>query len=177
EEDCGDRECGPSPNLGNDCGTCTEATENCIFGKCVILEWQDSPEDIPMDWQQAIDYCVSLSLDGHSDWHLPSISELRSLIRGCSAIETGGSCGVTDDCLSYYACRDSFCEGCFVGQGPAGCYWPTGMEGSCFTYWSSSPCEDGDDGDGAWSVDFNSGHVYSFVKTGGYYVRCVRRGE
>ena len=31
-------------------------------------------------WQNAIDYCENLSLDGKSDWGLPNVNELVSLV-------------------------------------------------------------------------------------------------
>ena len=49
------------------------------------LEWQDDYSDnnnaIKNDtWQGAIDYCENLSLDGKSDWRLPNLNELTSLV-------------------------------------------------------------------------------------------------
>ena len=178
EEDCGDRECGPSPNLGNDCGTCSGATEVCLSGQCVVFEWQDPPAANTMTWENAVDYCDTLSFNGHSDWHLPTISDLRSLVRGCPATEFGGSCGVTDDCLSDGSCWDGVsCAGCSSGQGPAeGCYWPSGMVGSCSVYWSSSLREDL--ADIAWDVDFDFGSVHHYDFGGiNLDVRCVRHGD
>ena len=137
------------------------------------LTWQVSPPTDRYDWYEAKSYCDSLSLGGHSDWHLPTIGELRTLIRGCPATETGGSCNVEEgDCLEW-SCRDDSCSGCGFkdGQGEGGMYWPDEVEGDCCWYWSSSPVEDNDDD--AWDVRFSSGNVNS----GFYYtkrVRCVR---
>ena len=49
------------------------------------LQWQDDYSDNggnikSATWQDAIDYCEALSLDGHEDWRLPNIRELNSIV-------------------------------------------------------------------------------------------------
>jgi len=49
------------------------------------LEWQDDYSDNSNSlkqakWQNAIDYCENLNLDGKSDWRLPNLNELTSLV-------------------------------------------------------------------------------------------------
>ena len=138
------------------------------------LTWQDPPAEETMEWEKAKQYCQDLSLGGHTDWRLPTISELRSLIRGCPGTVTGGVCKVTDSCLSYSCSDAGACFSCSAGDGPAGgCYWPDEMQGTCLWYWSSSPVEDYDNF--AWYVDFYDGIVYYY----GYvndvrHVRCLR---
>ena len=49
------------------------------------LEWQDDYSDNGGDiketaWKNAIVYCESLTLNGQSDWRLPNINELSSLV-------------------------------------------------------------------------------------------------
>ena len=44
------------------------------------LEWQDNTIGEEMEWQEAITYCEDLSLGGYSDWRLPNINELRSIV-------------------------------------------------------------------------------------------------
>jgi len=46
------------------------------------LQWQDDATAASMNltWQVAIDYCEALTLGGHSDWRLPNIRELKSII-------------------------------------------------------------------------------------------------
>ena len=44
------------------------------------LEWQDNEIGSQTTWQGAIDRCEALVLDGHNDWRLPNINELKSLI-------------------------------------------------------------------------------------------------
>ena len=43
------------------------------------LQWQDN-ETVKKDWKEAIDYCEALALGGHSDWRLPNINELTSIV-------------------------------------------------------------------------------------------------
>jgi len=44
------------------------------------LEWQDDAITDKMEWQEAIDYCESLELAGYTDWRLPNINELKTII-------------------------------------------------------------------------------------------------
>ena len=155
------------------------------------LTWQYPTAVNWMAWQEAMDYCSNLTLDG-GGWHLPTISELRSLIRDCPETETGGACGVTDSCLEMYECwgDSDVCNGCKDG----GCNWDPALfsenESSCEpAYWSSSPYsikvygkEDLDpNGPSAWGVGFGGGRITFDYKDdvgsrGKLKVRCVRPG-
>jgi len=44
------------------------------------LEWQDDNITDTMEWQEAIEYCESLELGGYSDWRLPNINELKTIM-------------------------------------------------------------------------------------------------
>jgi hypothetical protein len=139
------------------------------------LEWQLEPTGGRMEWMAALNHCKSLG----KGWHLPDISELRSLIRGCPMTELGGSCGLNSygfqwqngvrrpGCLSW-SCRSVVCDGCDPAPG---CYWPAELQGKCDWYWSSSP--DRDYG-GAWFVEFSRGFVASSDGGSVLLVRCVR---
>ena len=119
-------------------------------------------------WQNAVNYCSSYSEGGLSGWHLPTISELRTLIQNCSATQTGGSCGVTDSCLSYSDCRNDACSGC--SSDSTGKY---SKFGEIEYFWSSSIRSD--DSRYAWYVAFGAGAVGNAVSIYfNNYVRCVR---
>jgi len=82
------------------------------------LMWQVVSTSGVWTWSEAATYCEKMNLGGYTDWHLPSILLLTSLIRGCNWWNVGS---------------------CAPDNGPAdGCYWPTPMQGECNTYWSST---------------------------------------
>jgi hypothetical protein len=200
DQNCSGRECGPDLICGVSCGSC-DSDETCQNGQCVDRgsndiysppdtyspptggtwkdptsgsTWQVSPPTDHYTWNEAKSYCDSLSLGGHSDWHLPTIGELRALIRGCPATEAGGSCNIAeDDCLAW-SCRDGSCSECESGDGPGeeGMCWPDEVEGDCYWYWSSSPVQDG--AHLAWIVHFGSGYVDDAGVSHDMRVRCVR---
>lgn len=139
------------------------------------LMWQNGEDCCERhEWEEAIAYCENLSLGGFDNWRLPTISELRSLIRGCDATATGGSCGVTDSCLDS-SCWNHDCSGCEDAEGPAdGCYWPSEIKSDCtyYYFWSSSAVEDLDDT--VWDIHFSNGHLSLNMDYFDYNVRCVR---
>jgi len=44
------------------------------------LEWQDDTIGSVNSWQGAIDSCENLTLETHTDWRLPNVNELRSIV-------------------------------------------------------------------------------------------------
>jgi hypothetical protein len=45
------------------------------------LMWQDDTTPSTMDWTSAISYCEALTLGAYTDWRLPNIIELTSLVK------------------------------------------------------------------------------------------------
>lgn len=43
------------------------------------LIWQKTPDPSHYNWQQAVDYCDSLTLSGYDDWRMPNLKELFSI--------------------------------------------------------------------------------------------------
>ena len=169
DDDEGDDDTDDDNDLTNDFAIIGEIWTDSTSG----LMWQKDPTRF-CDWYDAKIYCDGLSWNGYSDWRLPSISELRTLIRECDATKTGGSCGVTDSCLQS-DCWDDSCTGCLSnnGPGPNGLYWPSELDGECCGYWSSS--EVTDFVNYAWYIHFNNGLVEDYgVREYKWNVRCVR---
>lgn len=157
------------------------------------LEWTWTDPDSGLMWQDGpkvgclfhthgyTSYiCNHLEWGGYDDWYLPTISQLRSLIRGCEASETGGICGVTDDCLPSWCAYN--CEPCdpYAGPGPYGLYWPSDLSGNDFGYLSDSPVTDymDDDDEAYWYIGFDIAGFYNSYDTSpdGKSYRCVRDG-
>jgi hypothetical protein len=175
-EDCG----GPCATFC--CPSGTEMTPNgdtsglTLTDPATCLVWQKTPS-AHRNHGDAITYCANNTggLPG-VDWRLPTVTELRSLIRGCPATEEpDGSCNIdVEDCLSY-GCIDASCIGCSAMAGPAGgCYWDASLQGNCGLYWSSSPHTDNPYR--PWGANFSNSSVYTDDVTSVTGVRCVRTG-
>ncbi|MBP5406121.1 DUF1566 domain-containing protein [bacterium] len=135
---------------------CTDSSTN--------LMW--SPKTTKyMSWDEAKDYCENLEENGYSDWHLPTISELRTLIQNCENTITGGTCQATDSCLSF-ECRDTSCGGC--EKTATSNYSKLGDSGD---FWSSSELSDEN---GAWYICFCHADVNIGSKDTKNRLRCVR---
>ena len=143
---------------------CNSSTGKC---NCATIDGKTWSDIAYNTWEETKDYCDNLFECGYSDWHLPTISELRTLIQNCPKIETGGECGVTDNCLEK-DCRNYACAGCSLDSsgkhsklGDIGSFWSSSSIGSF------SPSE-------AWYVDFSYGNVFYDYTSRSKSVRCVR---
>ena len=58
----------------------TDNGDGTVTDTATGLMWQKDTQGGQMDWDSAITYCENLSLAGHSDWYLPDLDELKSLI-------------------------------------------------------------------------------------------------
>ncbi len=131
------------------------------------LCWQEPISKSHMDWQQAIEHCDYLDQGGHTNWELPTIDELRSLIRGCKATETGGLCPVTHKGGTWDGDEADICLGC-----DEGCHTDTALKDSCdVAFWSSTL---DDRMMYVWVVDFFFGGISSIESNYLFRTRCVR---
>jgi Protein of unknown function (DUF1566) len=101
-----------APNLGsymdNKDGTVTDN----ITG----LMWQQAVLTTTYTWSQAVAYCPTLNLAGHSDWRLPSRIELVSIV------DFGVTSGATID-ATYFPST------------PASWFWSSSPAGSSYNAW------------------------------------------
>jgi hypothetical protein len=143
------------------------------------LMWENCPKLFQGNWSGAINYCNNLVHGGFDDWRLPTLSELRSLVRGCPDAVTGGACNATDECLNEENCMNHPCSvpSCDYKGGPAnGCYRDPSVVGECDYHWSSKESATYDDS--AWYIDFMNGVINPTEKSWKeLYGRCVRDAE
>jgi hypothetical protein len=102
------------------------------------LCWQNPQKDAHTEGNaglivaEAMYYCDTLALDGYTDWRLPTIDELRSIVAGNAATEPDGACevraGTGTEVNSNHACHGG---AQFGGPGTGGCYWKEGLAGTC----------------------------------------------
>lgn len=167
----GDGKCTCSSNYtGTLCNQCSSGFLAYPYCVSKSVAWYDASNGLMWQaprsvehyyWQEATDYCSTLNLEGVVGWRLPTISELRTLVRNCPNSQTGGACGITDNCLDINnsSCYSlDTCKGC--GQDFTGLYtvFPEdGQKGtdSQMVLWSSSKAGTSMAGCSSWILDFS----------------------
>ena len=85
----GEIPCGSAAYPGQDgyyqagCGGDNRFTDNgdgTVTDNCTGLMWQKETPSRLFTWQGALWYCNDLDLAGHSDWRLPNVRELQSIV-------------------------------------------------------------------------------------------------
>ena len=123
------------------------------------VQWSEKAPNT-MNWIDAVEYCKNLNEDGHNDWRLPNIDELRTLIKAPETI-SGGKCPISEKAgkLSSKDWSNADCVG-------------VSKLGDRSDFWSSSVLSDYSSH--AWYVNFDIGDVLENHMGDNYYVRCVR---
>jgi len=125
------------------------------------LCWQSVPDSGYLWWNDAKSHCKGLG----AGWRLPTIDELRTLIRDCPETEPDGVCAVTDGCdAGCWAEED--CDGCEYVD----CHWPSQIDGACSWYWSSSHVAGTNF---VWGVYFGYGNINNNPETMSNLARCI----
>jgi len=60
------------------------------------LTWQKNDSQSAMDWDAAISYCETGVTGGYSDWRLPNVKELQSLVDYSRSPDTSNSAAIED---------------------------------------------------------------------------------
>ena len=112
------------------------------------LVWQQSTSGSRHTWEAALILCEGLTLGSQSDWRLPNIKELGSIVdvseqTGIPAIDSTA--------------------------------FPNTQTGK--SYWSSSPVSSTSASVTVHHLDFKLGRVLNESKSYDFYVRCVRGGQ
>lgn len=143
------------------------------------LMWQQanaeqSPGDYQFNWEEALDYCESLSLAGHDDWRLPNIKELQSIVdytRTDPALDTSAfTFHQAPNTAAYFWSGTT--HGDTTQFAAYMCFGP------CWNYTFSADIH----GPGAQRADPKSGNPSAYTSLGDQedrvqiynYVRCVR---
>jgi hypothetical protein len=115
-------------------------------------------------WISANEYCANLDEDGHKDWRLPTIDELRSVVEQCPETATGGKCAISEKNgklrMEDFNKRD--CSGCRKGH--------VNIPGKGWV-WSSSQRPGSDH---YWLLSFKTTRISEAKMTVPYNVYCVR---
>jgi len=126
-----------------------DATGNCVTDQLTGLMWTKNANLKPgLTWNQALDYVASLNTCGETDWRLPNVNELESLIHydannSANWLNNQGFTGVQ-----------------------AGYYW------SSTSYLTYKPPAGEHYADSSWAVNISKGGTY----TGAYYGAATAAG-
>ncbi|MBO4698121.1 DUF1566 domain-containing protein [bacterium] len=135
------------------------------------LMWSSKYEE--KTFYDAIDYCKSVVTCGENGWRMPTIGELRTLVKNCAKTETGGSCKVTDNCVSSQCDSDN----CYLPRCGSSSH---SIFGDTNSLWSSSyKLEDevATTAAVAWKINFTDASISASNTGTTYNFRCVRKAN
>ena len=78
-----------------------DTTTGIVSDSATGLMWQDNMVGTTANWQGAIDRCEELILGPHSDWRLPNVNELKSIVDR-SKVNPAIKDGFINTSSSYY---------------------------------------------------------------------------
>ena len=141
---------------------CSSSNTGPCFDSTSKLTW--SAKSPSLTWGTS--YCEEETDKGYTDWRLPTIDELRTLIQNCPGTVTGGACAISDPdhlALSDYDENDCTCS---TASGYS-------KFGETNALWSSSSRSDDDTK--VFTVYFRDALINpNASKTGATHFRCVR---
>lgn len=134
-----------------------DASMEVVLDRTTGLMWQDNQIiEVDYDYDPVSGglerYCAQLDLGGYTDWKVPNLNELKSIV-------------------DYEQVKPSTSR---VFENV-----PANANGQFGSYWSITPLMDtgtvSTNTNSVWVVDFNIGYISQNLKSGTNYVRCVRQ--
>jgi len=145
--------------VGNQPDTWTDPQTN--------LMWKANNTSTTVPWYSGKKYCESLQLEGYTDWRLPTIDELRTIVYDCPSTEPRGACQASEFCNN---------DGCICGscESKSRCNRNNNLSGLCTRAWSTTEMEW--NSERVFYLDFNGGAVDVVEKAkASFLVQCVRK--
>ena len=158
----------PTQQKGRTIGQYIDHGDGTITDTKTGLMWKRCPEGLSglncengkiekYTWYDAIKRFKNVAYAGYSDWRMPTINELKTLVHCSKGKNKDGSCkdGSEKPAINQQA-------------------FPNAETGG-YVVWSMSP--DADLSGRAWSLYFDNGYSYVFDRFSNYAVRLVRYGR
>jgi hypothetical protein len=124
-----------------------------------VLEW--AKQELRVQRISAREECKKSQLDGKTGWRLPTLPEVRALIRGCSS---AGTCG-------HLATDAASCRKC-PAVNVQFCTHPIGLPVGCGTLYADHP-----DSRKLWTLNFNEAQLRVEGERQAVDVICVRSAK
>ncbi len=69
-------------------------SDSTVTDQATGLMWMELDSDSAMNWSEALSFAEGLELAGHSDWRLPNVKELQSIVDYARSPSTTGSAAI-----------------------------------------------------------------------------------
>lgn len=138
-------------------------TKDPVYSKNFKIVWYEKAQK-SVYWEEAKIYCENLKEDNFFNWRLPTISELKTIVRNCPSIQNKEICKISENCL-HSNCLTS-CSCSFDSSGIYSIFSDTDR------FWSSSELPNNKHR--VWSINFNNAGIVDVYKMEKNSVRCVR---
>ncbi len=152
------------------------------------LMWQQADSENGLDWEEALAYAENLTLAGHSDWRLPTVKELQSIVDYTHSPSAGDAANLGPAINTDFFDITDLASGTTDYDPDYGYFWTStsayfGGDRLKYDYawyvaFGSAVGQDGADFHGAGAVRFDTKYEGGALGEGGEryynYVRCVR---
>ena len=141
--------------------------------------WQKSQSTEKLTYEQAVSYCDNLVINDITHWSIPTISQLRTIIRDCPTVMIDGKCRVTDLCNSYKQCWDNedACS-CILQQNKAPfidkTIWDLPADKDAKFYSNTENPDTMPGYKSYWLFGIKAGAILSDASSTSAYVKCIK---